>query len=86
MLHGTKKFFEDNFDMKEFCEVSFILGIEIHRYQIGRILQLKYLKRFDMQDYKPCNTRFDMQDYKPCNTSVVKRDTFCFNECSKIFL
>jgi hypothetical protein len=45
----TKKFLSSNFDMKDLGEVSYVLGIEIHRDRKNGVLvlsQKSYLERF----------------------------------------
>ena len=59
LLLETKKFLSSNFDMKDLGEVSFILGIEIHRDRRKRVLGLsqkayleKVLKKYSMHACK----------------------------------
>jgi hypothetical protein len=40
LLHETKRFWFNNFKMKDFGEASFALGIEIHRDKSHGILHL----------------------------------------------
>jgi hypothetical protein len=42
LLLETKRFLSSNFDMKDLGEVSFILGIEIHRYRRKGVLRLSH--------------------------------------------
>jgi hypothetical protein len=55
LLLETKKFLSSKFDMKDFSEASFVLGIEIHRDKSKGVLGLsqkayieKVLKKFSM--------------------------------------
>jgi hypothetical protein len=60
LLLETKRFLSSNFDMKDLGEVSFVLGIEIHRDRIKGVLGLsqksyleKVLKKFSMHACNP---------------------------------
>jgi len=60
LLLETKKFLSSNFDMKDLGEVSFVLGIEIHRDRRKGVLRLsqkvyleKVLKKYSMHACKP---------------------------------
>ena len=57
LLHDTKFFLSQNFDMKDMGEASYVIGIEIHRDRSLRTSRLsqkayieKVLKRFNMQN------------------------------------
>ena len=59
LLLETKKFLSSKFDMKDFGEASFVLGIEIHRDREKGVLGLsqktyleKVLKKYSMQNCK----------------------------------
>lgn len=63
LLHETKKFLSNKFEMKDLGDTSFVLGIKIHRESSQDILELsqkiyieKVFKGFDMQNYKPGDT------------------------------
>jgi hypothetical protein len=63
LLLETKRFLSSNFDMKDLGEVSFILGIEIHRDRRKGVLRLSQkaylenvLKKFSMHAYNPTPT------------------------------
>ena len=63
MLHETKKFLMNNFEMKDLGDASFVLGIEILRNRTQGMLGLsqrnyieKVMKRYGMQDSKPGHT------------------------------
>ena len=40
LLHETKGFLSQNFEMKDLGEASYVIGIEIHRDRKQRILKL----------------------------------------------
>ena len=40
IMHETKKFLSDNFDMKDMGEASYVLGIEIYRDRSQHLLGL----------------------------------------------
>jgi hypothetical protein len=57
LLHDTKGFLSSNFDMKDLGDVSYVLGIEIHRDRTKSVLGLsqrayieKMLKRYNMHN------------------------------------
>jgi hypothetical protein len=76
LLHETKQFLTQNFEMKDLGEAFYVIGIEIHRDRNQRILKLsqnayieKVLERFEM---------------KNCSTSVapiIKGDKFNKDQC-----
>jgi hypothetical protein len=76
LLHETKQFLSQNFEMKDLGEASYVIGIEIHRDRNQRILKLfqkayieKVLKRFRLEN---------------CSTSIapiVKGDKFSKDQC-----
>jgi hypothetical protein len=78
LLHETKQFFSQNFEIKDLGEASYVIGIEIHRDRKQRILKLsqkayieKVLKRFRM---------------KNCSASValiIKGDKFSNDQCPR---
>ena len=60
LLHDTKQFLSQNFEMKDLGEVSYVIGIDIHRDRSQKVLGLsqkacikKVLKRFGMKDCTP---------------------------------
>ena len=76
LLHETKSFLSENFEMKYMKNASFVLGIEIHRDRSKKILGLsqrsyitKVLERFQMQN---CSTT-------PC--PIIKSDKLSQNQC-----
>lgn len=63
MLHETKRFLSNKFEIKDLGNASFMLGIYIHRVLSQGMLGLsqksyieKVLKRFGMHDCKPGET------------------------------
>ena len=42
LLHDTKQFLTQNFEMKDMGEASYVIGIEIHRDRSKRTLGLSY--------------------------------------------
>ena len=78
LLYEVKQFLSKNFDMKDMGDVSYVIGIKIHRERSRGILGLsqetyinKVLERFNM---------------KNCSSSVapiLKGDIFDLNQCLK---
>jgi hypothetical protein len=71
LLLETKRFLSSNFDMKDFSEASFVLGIEIYRHRRNGVLGLSQkaylenvLKKFSMH---ACN---------PTSASIIKGDKY----------
>jgi hypothetical protein len=63
LLLETKSFLSSHFDMKDLCEASYVLGIEIHRDRRKGVLRLsqksyieKVLKKFNMHKCNPTPT------------------------------
>ena len=76
LLHETKQFLIQNFEMKDMGEVSYIIGIEIHRDRAQRILGLSqkaYVKKL--------LERFRMNNCSPIVAPIVKEDKFSLNQC-----
>jgi hypothetical protein len=42
LLHDTKQFLSQNFEMKDLSEASYVLGIEIHRDKSQKMLGLSH--------------------------------------------
>ena len=60
LLHDTKQFLSNNFQMKDLGNASYVLGIQIYWDRSKDILGLsqkgyieKHLQRYNMQDCKP---------------------------------
>jgi hypothetical protein len=78
MLHDTKRFLSQHFDMKDLGNASFVLGIQIHRDRSRGVLGLSqkgYIEKV--------LARFGMQDCAPGDTPVAKGDKFSLNQCPK---
>jgi len=78
MLHKTKRFLSRNFEMKDFGDASFVLGIQIHRDWSRGILglsQRSYIEKV--------LKRFGMQKCKSGDTPVAKGDKFSLKQCPK---
>ena len=71
LLHKTKRFLSKQFDMKDLGDASFVLGIQIYRDRSRGILSLSQKSNIDK-----VLKRFGMQDCKPCDTPVSKGDKF----------
>ena len=71
LLQETKKFLSSNFDMKDLGEISFVLGIEIHRDRRNVVLGLSqkaYLEKV--------LKKYGMHVSKPTPVPIVKGDSF----------
>ncbi|CAM8877543.1 unnamed protein product [Rhodiola kirilowii] len=71
MLEDTKSFLSKHFEMKDFGDASFVLGIQIHRDHSRGILglsQRNYIEKV--------LARFGMQTCMPLDTPVSKEDKF----------
>ena len=81
ILHDTKSFLSNHFEMKDFDDASFVLGIKIHRDRSRGILGLSQRNYIDKVLKK-----FGMQNRKPGDTPVTKGDKFSLSQCPKINL
>ncbi|XP_015967041.1 uncharacterized protein LOC107490752 [Arachis duranensis] len=78
LLHETKKFLSNKFEMKDFGDASFALGIEILRYCSQSILglsQKNYIEKI--------LSRYGMERCRPMDTLVTKEDKFSIKQCPK---
>ena len=78
LLHDTKKFMSNNFEMKDPGNASYVLGIHIYWDRPKNILGLSqegYIEKLLI--------RYDMQDWKPLNTPIAKGDKLSLNQCPK---
>ena len=76
LLHETKKFLSDKFEMKDFGDASFVLRIEILRDCSQGILglsQKNYIKKI--------LSRYGMENCRPMDTPVTKGDKFSLKQC-----
>jgi len=78
LLMETKKFLSSNFDMKDFGEASFALGIEIHRDRRKGVLGLSQ-KAYIEKVLK----KFSMHACSPSPAPIVKGDRFGEHQCPK---
>ena len=60
LLHEVKQFLFENFDMKDMGDVTYVIGMKIHRDKFRGLLGLsqetyinKVLERFQMKDCSP---------------------------------
>ncbi|XP_071902585.1 secreted RxLR effector protein 161-like [Coffea arabica] len=67
-----------NFEMKDFGDASFVLGIQIHRDRSQGVLGLS-LKSYIEKVFK----RYGMQNCKSGDTPVAKGDKFTLEQCPK---
>ncbi|RDX85463.1 hypothetical protein CR513_33349, partial [Mucuna pruriens] len=76
LLHETKRFMMNNFEMKDLGEASFVLGIQMLRDRSQGILRLS------QENYiNKVLKRFGMKDSKPRDTPIVKGDKFSLKQC-----
>ena len=78
LLHETKKFLSNNFEMKDLGNASFVLGIQILRDRFQGILRLSQ-KRY----IEKLLNRFGMKDCSLGDTPVAKGDKFSLTQCPK---
>jgi hypothetical protein len=78
LLHETKRFLSQNFEMKDLGKASYVIGIEIHRDRKQRILKLSqkaYIEKV-----------LEKLRLKNCNASVapiIKGDRFSNDQCPR---
>ena len=78
LLHEIKQFLSENFDMKDMGEVSYIIGIKIHRDRHKGVLGLSHETYINK-----VLERFRMKDYSSSVAPIVKGDRFNLNQCLK---
>nr|KYP41104.1 Retrovirus-related Pol polyprotein from transposon TNT 1-94 [Cajanus cajan] len=76
LLHETKRFLTKNFEMKDLCEASFVLGIKILRDRSHGIIRLSQENYIDK-----VLDRFNMKDSKPRDTPIAKGYKFSLKQC-----
>ena len=69
LMHQTKNFLSQNFDMKDMGEASYVIGIEIHKDRTLRTLSLSQKSYIEK-----VLERFKMKDCSPSIAPIVKRD------------
>ena len=79
LLHETKRFLSNNFEMKDLGNASFMLGIQIYRNRSHGILSLSQKTYI----YKVLS-RFHMKDCAPRDMPIAKGDKFHFLQCPRI--
>ena len=78
LLHETKHFLSNQFEMKDLGEAKYVLGIEIHRDRS------KFLLGLSQQSYiAKVLEKFGMQNCSPGSAPIVKGDKFSKNQCPK---
>ena len=78
LLHETKRFLSNKFDMKDLGNASFVLGIQNYRDHSRGILGLSQKSYIDK-----VLSRFGMSNCVPRDTLVAKGDKFSLHQCSK---
>ena len=78
LLYKTKIFLSNNFKIIDLGDISFVLGIKIHRDRSWGILRLSQKGYIDK-----VLKRFVMQSCKPIDTLVTKGDKFSLGQCPK---
>ena len=78
LLHETKRFLARKFEMKDLCDASFVLGIQIHWDHSRGILGLS-----QKSNIEKVLKRFGMQDCKPGDISLANGDKFNLSKCPK---
>jgi hypothetical protein len=78
MLYETKSFLSSNFDMKDLGDVSYVMGIEIHRDQTKGVLGLSQKSYIDI-----ILKRYNMHKCSVTLAPVVKGDKLGTFQCPK---
>jgi Reverse transcriptase (RNA-dependent DNA polymerase) len=78
MLFEIKYFLSNKFDMKDFGEASYVIGIEIYRDRSRGILGLSQ-KAYIEKILK----RYNMQNCSPSVAPIIKGDKFSKFQCPK---
>ena len=78
LLHETKRFLSNNFEMKDLGNAYFVLGIQIHRDRSCGILDLSQKAYIDK-----VLSRFGMKDGVPGDTPIAKGHKFNFLQCPR---
>ena len=78
MIIATKWWLSSNFEMKDMCEVDFILGVKILRDCSKKLLDLS------QQTYiKKALEHYQMHNCKPIDTLVTKNESLSLDMCPK---
>ena len=78
LLHEVKQFLSKNFDIKDMGDVTYVIGIKIHRDRFRGLLSLSqetYINKV--------LEIFRMKDCSPSIAHIVKGDRFNLNQCPK---
>ena len=78
LLHEAKRFLSSKFDIKDFSNASFVLGIQIYRDRSKGILGISHKAYIDK-----VLSRFGMSDCALGDTPMAKGDKFSLHQCSK---
>jgi hypothetical protein len=76
LLHDTKQFLSQNFEMKDLGEASYVIGIEIHKDRKQRILKLSqkaYIEKV--------LERFRLKNCSAYVAPIIKGDKFNNDQC-----
>ena len=78
LLHETKRFLSNNFEMKDLGNSSFVLGIQIYQDHSRGILGLSQKAYINKR-----LSRFGMKDCAPKDILIAKGDKFNLLQCPK---
>ena len=81
LLHETKRFFSNNFEVKDLGNASFVLGIHIYQYRSHGIFGLSQKTYIDK-----VLSRFGMKDCALGDTLIAKGDKFSLLQCQRMKL
>jgi hypothetical protein len=76
LLHETKQFLSQNFEMEDLGEASYVIGIEIHidrKQRISKLFQKTYIEK-DLE-------RFRLNNSSASITPIIKGDKFNNDQC-----
>ena len=76
LLHETKQFLSQNFEVKDLGEASYVIGIDIHKDRNQKILKLSQ-KAYIEKVLK----RFRLKNYSTFVAPIVKGDKFNKDQC-----
>ena len=81
LLYETKRFFSNNFEVKDLGNASFVLGIHIYQYRSHGIFGLSQKTYIDK-----VLSRFGMKDCALGDTLIAKGDKFSLLQCQRMKL
>jgi hypothetical protein len=76
LLHESKQFLSQNFEMKDLSEASYVIGIEIHRDRNKIILKL-----FQKAYIEKVLERFGMKNFSTSIAPIIKGNKFSKDQC-----